>query len=659
MLPSNFSLNSIRFSVMQIKIFLFIGLSFTFTASFSQNWDVKTVNIPGANQVIYLPSQDKLLVTTNDKVIIVNPYFGLAEDSIVTGRGNPIERMAISDDGQFLYLIQTDTNTYIYRYNLQTHINDLKINSNGSVTDIAVMPKHPTTLAVCRIYSVSIIDGNKFRPKTTASDFTYYHLLTSVLFPGSDSTLLYCSGEYGLTKVKVDITGTTALSESNTLNVDQLQYCQDGFLYSTSGNQINISKTLPYQEGIYSKKPLIIINNQDPYYLNFAPDPVLNKVYCTIPKINFNLSETAQVAEYNKTTFNLDTVVTLPVSVEIREFQKHAITWGSIKIASINNGRLIILRKCTSTILTAPTILEGNHLNFCGSNPITLSATTGLKNYHWSTGDTGRIIKVNKGTPNFPVQNIVYVANADAGGCLSPFSSPVNLDSATVTIPGTASISITDSKDFVCKYDSVHLFSNNANPNYVISWSTGQIGNDIWVKEAGNYSAFATAPNGCTGPQSYVFKINSIDAPVPMRPTIKIDSGNLISCGYKILNLSATSGYAKYKWSNGFTGGKISLTAYENIKLSVQVADVNGCISEPSIALNIETVKMPDIIPTITVIDNTFASSSSVGNQWYLNDIPVTDANKQFFKPVLHGTYTVRFAERGNCFSNPSNSMQF
>lgn len=63
--------------------------------------------------------------------------------------------------------------------------------------------------------------------------------------------------------------------------------------------------------------------------------------------------------------------------------------------------------------------------------------------------------------------------------------------------------------------------------------------------------------------------------------------------------------------------------------------------------------------PIITVSQSeeghiVLSSSSTTGNQWFFNDIPIPEANSVTYRPIDNGTYKVR-VQVDNCISDPSN----
>jgi hypothetical protein len=77
-----------------------------------------------------------------------------------------------------------------------------------------------------------------------------------------------------------------------------------------------------------------------------------------------------------------------------------------------------------------------------------------------------------------------------------------------------------------------------------------------------------------------------------------------------------------------------------------------GCDS--TVITNLILNKKP-ITPSITQSGDTLKSSELIGNQWYFNDIEITDATSQEYIPAEYGAYHVIVTDANGCNSDKSN----
>ena len=648
---------------MKLKLLLYTAFIFINSLNvIGQNWDTKVLKVGYTLDLVYVPTIDRLFVAVEDKVLIVNPYTAAIMDSIVIGGSlsnqTEIFKIAVSDDAQYLYFIKRLENK-VFRYKIANKTKDLEINIGEPILDIEVMPGRPKTIAVTRREKrdVAIFDNTFQRPKTTMADFDN---ISNIVFAYNDSTTLYCSRDGHSSNqfvvVKIDNQGASIMSKVLGIISDfdgRFSSSKDGFVYTNYGIKINLTaQKAPIKEGIYGNRgnPQLINHIGSKY---FAADPIENKVYCLVQSREVTkITDSTQLAVFNKSTFNLETVYTLPIKFTLDGYYRELIEWGSGKLAITFGNNLIILRQCTSKNTTTPTILEGRKKVGCADSLATLTASGSFSRYIWSNGDTGRVIKVpNNG--NF--QQFLSVASIDTEGCLSPYSVP-----STLTFESNSEqprIYIPDQRTITCKGDSINLDANNFT-NRTTYWSNGAKGNNIWVKQTGDYTMYNVTENGCKSPVSPLQKITVLDFNTPPRPVVKIERGDTLLCEGASITLSAPVGFSLYKWSNGDNERIVTIIPTNSQDISVRVSDNNGCQSPPSVPIYLERLRKPYLIPAINLNNNVLASSVNKGNQWFLNGNVIQGATSQFFKPTQAGSYTVKYAERG-CFSDTSNVIQF
>lgn len=646
------------------SVLFFIIISPLFAKS--QNWDIKQLKVGYASELVYCVKIDRIFVAAENKIVIINPNLGTIIDSIVVGgsvaTASEIYKIAVSDDGQYLYYTHR-SNANVIRYNLAAKAKEFEFTPEEFFHDIEVMPGRPKTFAATRALSrdVVIYDGAVKRLQNTKADFD---VLTNIIFAYNDSTTIYASQDWSSSNVfavaKVNDLGVTLQSKVYGLVSDftgRFAASKDGFVYTNNGIKINLkADKAPIKEGIYGDRGgHHIINYIKSAY--FAADPILDNVYCLVEQrdVDHLTDNGTQLATFNKKTFNLEQIYTFPIPFNFGGYKKELTECGSTKLATLAGDKVILMRQCTPQITTKPSILEGIKKIGCYDSTLTLTASGNNSRYIWSTGDTGRIIKVSAGSTYL---QSISVAMVDTEGCLSPYSTPITVNFEQR--PQAAGLYLPDPKNTTCRGDSINLVAVNFNwtLNSVV-WSNGAVGNSIWVKQTGDYSFYTVSPNGCKTPSTPTQKVTVYNFDIPPRPTVKIEQGDTTLCQGASITLSTPTGYSLYKWSNGDNTRVTTITPTSSQILSVRVSDTNGCQSAPSVPIALEVVYKPFDRPTITLNGNTLASSKSQGNQWFLNGNPIQGATQQFFSPTQSGTYTAKFSEQAACLSEPSNAIQF
>lgn len=141
---------------------------------------------------------------------------------------------------------------------------------------------------------------------------------------------------------------------------------------------------------------------------------------------------------------------------------------------------------------------------------------------------------------------------------------------------------------------------------------------------------------------------------IPTQPTIN-PSGNVAFCQGQNAQLSAPSGFTTYQWSNNATTQNITVSTGGNY--TVRVTNSQGYISPWSTPKNV-TVHQNPPTPNITINGNVLTSSSSTGNQWYLNGNLIAGATQQNYTAQQNGNYHVVVTNANNCTAQ-SNTLAF
>jgi subtilisin-like proprotein convertase family protein/subtilisin family serine protease len=207
-----------------------------------------------ANDLIYDPGTQRIYASVPpDSITVIDPFTGTVGPSIVVG--NTPNRLAISDDGQFLY-VGLDGDFAVRRVTLATLTPGLVIplgtgafpyDHPRAAEDIAVLPGSPNSIAVARrVFAVSpqhagvaIFDNAVQRPVETA-----VHSGSNVIeFSGSAARLYGYNtetSESGFRRMAVDGTGATVIDTTR----DVVRLSGDikfaaGLIYSTAGQVVD------------------------------------------------------------------------------------------------------------------------------------------------------------------------------------------------------------------------------------------------------------------------------------------------------------------------------------------------------------------------------------------------------------------------------------
>jgi hypothetical protein len=296
---------------------------------------------------------------------------------------------------------------------------------------------------------------------------------------------------------------------------------------------------------------------------------------------------------------------------------------------------------------TAEGTLSSNVLNFTPSN--------------WNVAQTivvtGIDDVVDDGNANFTV-TLSSTASADAtyAGLNSTVYNLTNLDNdATITSPqdqqvcksvglngvnfiianqGTPINSITASSSNQNVVENADIvLNNNGNGTYEVEIS------NLSNNQVGEATITITATDGLfnyTG--DFNITTTSIDLTL-------LATDTEICSGESVTLLALGSG--TITWNNGVQNN-VAFSPQQTTVYTASGDDGSGCLSSETI----EVVVIPTpSTPTVTPFANNLVSSSSNGNQWYLDGTLIEGATSQLFTPEANGNYTVTVSQ-GACSSS-------
>ncbi len=122
-------------------------------------------------------------------------------------------------------------------------------------------------------------------------------------------------------------------------------------------------------------------------------------------------------------------------------------------------------------------------------------------------------------------------------------------------------------------------------------------------------------------------------------------------CSGESVTLNASGGI-EYVWDGGVANGTPFIPTYSQ-EYHVIVSDENGCSGEDQVWIEVKPIPLT---PTISFDSDTLFSDSDLGNQWYVDEIPISDAGNSSYLPGITGTYHVIVNEDG-CVSEKSNQI--
>jgi hypothetical protein len=237
-----------------VAVGLALGLSGTASAA-----DVRQINLP-TRDLVYDPVSQRIYASVPgfgpfpNSVVPIDPETGTIGAPIFVGFGSEPWKLALSDDGQFLY-VSVDSAASVRRVNLLTQTADLlfslgtdQVGTPLYLEDMEVQPGNPHVIAVSLRYQfssprhagVAIYEDGVRRPVMTPG-----HPGSNVIAFSADPSRLYGNNtetsEFGFRRMRVDGAGVVvedATPELLGASSSDMEFA-GGLLYATSGRVVD------------------------------------------------------------------------------------------------------------------------------------------------------------------------------------------------------------------------------------------------------------------------------------------------------------------------------------------------------------------------------------------------------------------------------------
>ena len=328
--------------------------------------------------------------------------------------------------------------------------------------------------------------------------------------------------------------------------------------------------------------------------------------------------------------------------------------WGSQRWA--NNGKdynwivnhyyiaTVNYRVCSNSNPPPVANFEANPTSICAGNSVQFTnLSTNATSYNWtftggnpssSTNANPVVIYTNPGN-----YSVTLIATGPGG-------SNTMTKTNYITVNPKPNISIYATRDSICKGDTTIIFATGGD-SYLWSHNLGsQPMVTIMPEISTTYFATATNSFNCSN-------VDSISIIVNQPPNISINAQPSTICQGDTAIITATGAH-NYYWSSNANNDIISVSPHSSTSYIVTGYSNDGCSSSVSVAIIVKPIPPKPIIIITNDSPFTLMSTSDIGNQWYLNDNPISGATDQTYIVNEDGNYFTIVTIDG-CSSLPSN----
>ena len=291
------------------------------------------------------------------------------------------------------------------------------------------------------------------------------------------------------------------------------------------------------------------------------------------------------------------------------------------------------------TINTPPSLSLSGNASICTGDSILLTATSPAVNLSWSpsvtlSSSTGAMVSA------FPTATTTYTVTAtDANNCSTTQQVSVTVNALPTVLAADAD---------ACAGQCAGL---NASGALAYSWqpaaglSNPGISNPLCCATAStNYTVTGTDANGCSNTDAVQFTVFALPVAIAGLDTSVCLGGSIPLSGSGGVSCSWTPA-ASLDNSNSCTpiASPLSSTAY-----SLTVTDANGCTNSDALLVTVHPLPS---LPVIIQNGSSLVSSSTSGNQWYLNGNLIAGATDTAYTPLVNGNYEVVVTDSNGCSS--------
>jgi len=291
-----------------------------------------------ANDLIYDPRSSRLYASVpssagarGNTITIIDPQTAHIERSIFVG--SEPNKLAISDDGQFLY-VGLDGIGAVRRFDIATQTPGLQFSLGAdqhsglrSAKDIKVVPGQPHSIVVAMVYSmiqpsfagITAFDDNTPRPNVIGQFINTAYEIYSLAFSKDSSTLYGLDVNNKLLVMSLDASGITIVNTVPGISGITIEL-DNGVLYSGNGQAVaaDTYQLLGKFDGLTWYNPLV-------------SDSKLGKLFALVSNSPFYGTGNAIVA-YDLNTFVPLAPLTLPAAV-YDNMRVSLVRWGDSGLA--------------------------------------------------------------------------------------------------------------------------------------------------------------------------------------------------------------------------------------------------------------------------------------------------------------------------------------